>query len=86
MTPLQQFWHWLNLLLPALGTGAVAALLSKLLWRRELRSVGWLRLTTWAVLAGECAYVGGLMLTGRDGAMAAAIWLTGLAPRRRRVA
>jgi hypothetical protein len=93
MSLLQQFWHWLNFLLPALGTGAIAALLSKLLWRHALRHVSWLRLAAWAVLAGETAYVFGLILTGRDGAMAsygvmvlaiaAAIWLAGFGPLRR---
>lgn len=93
MSLLQQFWHWLNFLAPALGVAAIAALLSKLVWRRELRGTSWLRLAAWAGAAGEVASVAGLLITGRDGAMvsygamvlciAAALWFAGFGPLRR---
>lgn len=59
-----------NFLAPAVLTAAIAAALAKWLWRRELASSGWLRLTLWSALAGEAAMLGGWMFAGRDGAMA----------------
>lgn len=93
MSALHQFWQFLNFVGPALGTGVVAALLSKLLWRRQLGRVSWLRLAAWAVAAGAIASCSGLIVTGHDGMMAtygamvlciaAAIWFVGFAPLRR---
>lgn len=87
MSPLQQVWHLANFLAPAVLTAAIAAALTKWLWRRELAHAGWFGLTFWSALAGEAAMVGGLMLTGRDGAMASyaamvlaealALWVAG---------
>jgi hypothetical protein len=94
MSPLQQFWHLLNFVSPALGVGAIAALLSKLLWRRQLSTVSWIRLAAWAVAAGAIASISGLIIAGHDGVMATygamvlctagAIWLVGFSPFRRR--
>jgi hypothetical protein len=94
MSPLQQFWHLLNLVSPALVVGAIAASLSKLLWRRQLGAVSVLRLALWAVVAGATASLSGLVIAGGDGMMATygamvlciacAIWLVGFGPFRRR--
>ena len=70
MGPLDVFWHMLHLVLPALLTAMVAAGLSKLLWRHELRQVSWARLAAWGAGAGALALVGGLVVFGRDGRMA----------------
>ncbi len=93
MGPLDALWHLLNFALPAVGVGAIAALAAKLLWRRELQRASWLRLSTWATLAGLSALVAGLLLFGRDGRMAtylmllvasaAAMWWAGFGPGRR---
>jgi ABC-type uncharacterized transport system ATPase subunit len=93
MSSLQQFWHLLNFFSPALGVGVIAALLSKLLWRRQLSLVSWCRLAAWAVAAGAIASLSGLVIAGRDGTMATygvmvlctagAIWLVGFDPFRR---
>jgi hypothetical protein len=69
MSPLQQFWHVMNFLTPALATAAIAAALAKLLWRRELAGRPWILLALWAALAGEAAMIGGWILLGRDGAL-----------------
>lgn len=70
MGPLDALWHLLNLLLPAAGLGAIAAGLSKLLWRTALRGVAWKRLALWASGGAGLALLGGLVITGRDGRMA----------------
>jgi Na+/citrate or Na+/malate symporter len=94
MSPSQQFLQLLNFFSPALVVGAVAAMLSKLLWRRQLGTVSVLRLATAAVAAGAIASFSGLVIAGRDGTMATygamvlciagAIWLVGFGPFRRR--
>jgi hypothetical protein len=91
--PLDALWHLLNFAVPAVGVGTIAALAAKLLWRRELQRASWLRLSTWATLAGLSALVAGLLLFGRDGRMAtylmlllasaAALWWAGFGPGRR---
>jgi len=93
MNSLQQFWHLLDFVSPALGVGVIAALLSKLLWRRQLSRVSRRRLVAWAVAAGAIASLSGLIIAGRDGMMATygavvlctagAIWLVGFDPFRR---
>ena len=70
MTALDALIHLLNFVLPALLLGAVAAVLTKLVWLRALQAVPLLRLAVWASAAAALALVGGLVLTGRDGAMA----------------
>ena len=86
--------HLLNFLMPALGTGVIAATLAKLLWRRELAAVAWRRLVQWACLANLGVLVVGLIVAGRDGRMATygaiglatalALWAVGFGPARRR--
>ena len=67
--PLDALWHLLNFFAPAVGVGALAAALTKLVWFRDLRTVAWTRLAGWAIAAGAAALVTGLLLTGRDGSM-----------------
>jgi hypothetical protein len=91
MGPLDAFWHLANLIAPGLGLGLIAAALAKLLWRRELATVPWRRLATWAASASIAVLLAGLVISGRDGRMgtygamvmacAAALWWTGF--RRR---
>ena len=69
MGPTDALWHLLNLLAPGVGLGVVAAALAKLLWRRELASVGYGRLARWGALSSTAALLGGLVITGRDGRM-----------------
>ena len=70
LEPLDALWHLLNLFAPALGTGFIATALAKLLWRAELKRVGWLRL---GALTSACAIVvllAGLLVLGHDGRIA----------------
>jgi hypothetical protein len=90
---LQVVWHVSNLFVPALALGALAAGLSKLLWRRELASVRWLRLAGPASAACAAVVLAGLLLFGRDGKMATygamvlacavTLWWQGFGPGRR---
>ena len=92
MSPLQQFWHLANFLIPALATAIVATSLAKLLWRHELADRRWWVLVFWSALAGEAAMIAGWIVTGRDGAMASyigmavavavALWCCGIGWRR----
>ena len=70
MNAFDALWHLLGLFMPALGTAAIAASAAKLLWRAELRRIGWLRLVAWTAAAGSLALLGGLLLLGRDGRIA----------------
>ena len=91
MGPLDTVWHVLNFFAPALGLGVVAASAAKLLWRRDLAGVAWLRLALWAALAGMVVLIGGLVVFGRDGKMATyaalvvatavALWIAGFLRR-----
>ena len=93
MGPLDALWHVSNLFLPALGLGALAAALAKLLWRRELASVAWKRLAAPACAACATVTLLGLVLLGRDGKMATygamvvacavTLWWQGFGPGRR---
>ena len=93
MDSLQQLWHLLNLLLPPLAWAALHTALCKLIWRRELAAVSWMRLAAWCALAAESVHLAGLWWTGRDGAMgtygavllalAATTWVVGFKPWRR---
>jgi hypothetical protein len=92
LTPLDLLNHLLNFLAPALGVAALVAALAKLLWRRALHSVSWLRLAIWGAAASAGALVAGLLLFGRDGRMATyaamavanalALWWQGFARAR----
>ena len=93
MGPLDAVWHLLNFFAPALGVGVLAPALAKLLWRHELKGVGWSWLIAWA--SGSCAavLVAGLIVFGHDGkiatygamvaACALALWWAGFGPWRR---
>ncbi len=91
MGPLDAIWHALNFFAPALGMAVLAASAAKLLWRRDLAGVSWLRLALWAALAGMVVLIGGLIVFGRDGKMATyvalivattlALWVAGFVRR-----
>ena len=88
MGPLDAVWHLLNFFAPALGVGLITTALARLLWRRELRRVGFARLAAWAI--GGCALglLAALVIFERDGKMAGyalmlacgsiALWWAGL--------
>lgn len=94
MDALDAFWHLANLFVPAVALAALTTALAKLLWRRDLAGVPWLRLALVAAAAGALVTVGGLVLSGRDGRMATygalvlanalALWWFGFGPGRRR--
>lgn len=71
-------WHLMDFFGPALGLGVLAPLLAKLMWRRALKPVGWLRLGIGVTAACSLTLLGGLVVFGRDGKMAtyAAVLLT----------
>jgi hypothetical protein len=85
------FWHITNFFAPALIVGGCAALLTRLVWRRELGSRSVWRLWAWASGACALASIAGLVMFARDGKMAtyaamvaacaAALWWAG--PRDR---
>jgi hypothetical protein len=85
------FWHLTNFLAPALVLGAFAAGMTKLIWRRALAGVGFLRLWAWTGGAALLASIGGLVVFARDGRMAtyaamvlacaAALWWAGFRGR-----
>ena len=64
------FWHLTNFFAPALFLGAVAAAMTRLIWRRELAPGSGLRLWAWASAAAAIASVAGLVVFQRDGRMA----------------
>ena len=86
------FWHLMNFCAPALGIGAFAAVLSRLLWRGELRR-GVVALWVRASAAALVASIAGLVAFERDGRMAtyafmvvasaAAIWWAGFGATKR---
>lgn len=85
--------HLFNLLLPAVGLGAISAGLAKLAWRRELRAVRWHRLAAWSAGASGSMILLGLLYFGQDGRMATylgmvvacagALWWAGFGSARR---
>jgi len=89
--PLELFWHLTNFFAPALCVGLLSSMFAKLLWRRELKSVSWRRLSVWASASCAIVLIGGLVVFGRDGKMAtyaamvvacaATLWFTGFGPR-----
>ena len=70
MSPLDAFWHIVNLFAPAWGLAALLAVAIKGLWRREAKSLGWRKLWAWGAAGGSAAMVISLVLFGRDGRMA----------------
>ena len=93
MSPIDAIWHLANFFAPALGVGLLASMMTKLLWRRELKAVTWLRLIAWAALGGALVLVAGLVVFGQDGKMvtygamvptcAGVLWWVAFGPRRR---
>ena len=67
LAPVDIVWHVLNLLAPALGVAALAALLARLLMRRSFATIGWARLLGWPTSAALVASIAGLAMYGRDG-------------------
>ena len=92
MGPLDALWHLLNLLAPALGVGLIASAAAKLLWRRDVKGLAWIRLSAWACSVSALALLGGLLVFGRDGKMASygamlaacalSLWWQGFLARR----
>ena len=88
MGPLDALWHLLNFFAPALGVGLITAALARLLWRRELRRTGFVRLAAWASSGCTLGLLAALVIFGRDGKMAGyalmlaggsvALWWAGL--------
>jgi len=70
MSPLDALWHLLGFAYPALALGLLTAAGAKLLWRRELAAVPWMRLARDAAIACFAVLVAGLVFFGRDGRMA----------------
>ena len=93
MGPFDVLWHVVNLLLPALGLGALSASAAKLVWRRELAGRPWKALAGPACAASCVAVLLGLVALGRDGKMvtyaamvtacAFTLWWQGFGPGRR---
>jgi hypothetical protein len=93
MAAFDVIWHIGNLFAPALLMGALAAALSKLLWRRELATVPWRHLAEPAGAACSVMVLLGLTVFGTDGRMAtygamvlacaATLWWQGFGPGRR---
>ena len=91
--PIDAVWHLLNFFGPAVGVGLIAPTCAKLLWRRELKGVGWTRLTLWATAGSAAVLVAGLVVFGHDGKMATygamvaacalTLWCVGFGPLRR---
>jgi hypothetical protein len=87
------FNHVFNLFVPALALGALAATLSKWLWRRELAGVPWRKLAAPASTANAAVALAGLVVFGTDGRMAMygcmvvacaiTLWWQGFGPGRR---
>jgi hypothetical protein len=93
MGPLAFLNHLVNLFVPALALGALAAALAKLAWRSELRAQSWWRLAAPAALVNALVTITGLAITGRDGKTATyaamvlvtalTLWWRGFGPGRR---
>lgn len=92
MSPLDAFWHLLNFFAPAAFIGLFTASAAKLIWRHELRNLGWRALLAWAIVPAIAAAVVGLVITGRDGtllayaamvgAAASGLWIAGMFRKR----
>ena len=67
MQPVDAFSHIANFFAPAVVLGGLAAVVTRLVWRRELKSEPVVRLWSWAAGAAALASIGGLLLLGRDG-------------------
>ena len=93
MGPLDAFWHLLNLFGPAIGLALITPSLAKLLWRRELKSARWWRLSGFVLAACALVTIAGLVAFGHDGKMmtyaamvavsALALWWSGFVSKSR---
>jgi len=93
LRPIDTLWHLLNFFAPAFGVGLLAPSFAKLLWRRGLNDVSWLRLCAWVTGCCAVVLVAGLITFGHDGKMAtyaamvvvgaATLWWLGFGPLRR---
>ncbi|MGH6647421.1 hypothetical protein [Aquabacterium sp.] len=80
--------HLVNFFLPALGMALLLPALARLVWWRALKPAGYGRQVKWAAGANALVLVAGLIVLGRDGAMATyaalvlvsalTVWWTGL--------
>ncbi len=70
MGPFDALIHLANFLMPALAMALLLPSLARLLWWRKLRPVGWGLMARRVGLTGVAVLVAGLVLIGRDGAMA----------------
>lgn len=94
MGPLDALAHLVGFFFVPLALGALAAVLARVLWRRELAAVSWRRLAAVACSASVAAAVAGLVIFGRDGRMATyaamvaacaiGLWWRGFGPGRPR--
>lgn len=92
MGPFDAFGHVVNLFVPALLLGALAAALAKAALRRELAGLAWHRLAVPACAASAAVALAGLIVFGRDGRMATyaamtaacaiTLWWQGFGPGR----
>ena len=69
LSPIDAFWHLSNLFAPAWIVAALMALVIKLLWRREFKTLAWRRLALWGAAGGSLAVIAVLVLLGHDGKM-----------------
>lgn len=93
MGPLDALGHVINLFVPGVALGALAAALAKLVWRRELGGVRWRHLAGPASAACAAVTAAGLVTFGQDGRMATfgamvaacalTLWWQGFGPGRR---
>lgn len=84
----QFFSHLLNFFMPALAMAVLVPAVARLVWWRTLQSAGWWRQVRWCALLNVTVLVAGLLVMGRDGAMATyaglvlasalGVWWTGL--------
>jgi hypothetical protein len=82
------FSHLLNFVMPALAMAVLVPTLARLVWWKALGSAGWWRQVRWCALFNALVLVVGLIVLGRDGAMATyaglvlasalTVWWTGL--------
>ncbi|RZL01987.1 MAG: hypothetical protein EOP36_09390 [Rubrivivax sp.] len=80
--------HLVNFFLPALGMALLLPALARLVWWRALKPAGFARQVKWATGVNALVLVAGLIVLGRDGAMATyaalvlasalTVWWTGL--------
>ncbi len=70
MGPFDAIIHLANFLMPALAMALLLPSLARLVWWRQLRTVSWGVMVRRVALAGVVVLVAGLVLVGRDGAMA----------------